>query len=159
MLRRILIATLVALVFVSAAAFATDAPGGPKRFGAAVTVKKPVVIARLAADPSKYTGRTIRLEGTVKDVCQGKGCWVEVVDAKGATFMARSLDESVLLPKDCKGWHVVVEGKVTTLPAKAREEAEPKDHACPKPEYVVSTSGVELTPAPVDSPTSDTPNR
>ena len=61
--------------------------------------------------------------------------------------MARSLDESVLLPKDCKGQHVVVEGKVVTMPTKVADEPEPKDHACPKPTYVVSTRGIELHPA------------
>ncbi len=147
MLRRLFIAALAAVVLIPAAACAADAPATPKRFGAAVTVKKPVNVARLASAPAKFKGRTVRLEGTVKEVCQGKGCWVEVADENGVSFMARSLDESVLLPMDCKGWHVVVEGKVMTMPAKVRNEAEPTDHACPKPEYVVSTRGVELTPA------------
>jgi hypothetical protein len=121
--------------------------GGPQRFGAPLKVKKAVDVAVLAAAPAKFKGRTIRLEGTVKEVCQGRGCWVEVSDEKGASFMARSLDESVLLPKDCKGARVVVEGKVVAMPAKLAEEPESKDHACPKPTYVVSTRGVELTPA------------
>ena len=147
MLRRLFLATLATIVLIPAAASAADAPATAKRFGAAVKVKTPVNVAQLASAPAKFKGKTIRLEGTVKEVCQGKGCWVEVADDKGASFMARSLDESVLLPKDCKGWHVVVEGKVMTMPAKVRNEAEPTDHACPKPEYVVSTRGVELTPA------------
>jgi hypothetical protein len=148
MLRKLVLAALAVLVIVPVAAFAADTHATPKRFGTAVTVKKPVSVAQLAGAPEKFKGRTIRLEGTVKNVCQGKGCWVEVADSKGTSFMARSLDESVLLPKDCKGMHVVVEGKVTTLPAAVRNEAEPTDHACPKPEWVVSTQGVELTPAP-----------
>jgi hypothetical protein len=113
-----------------------------------VRVKKPLAIARLAKEPAKFKGRTIRIEGTVKEVCQGRGCWVEVMDASGVSFMAKSLDETVLLPKDCKGQHVVVEGVVTTLPAHAAEEAEPADHSCPKPNFVVSTRGIELRPAP-----------
>ena len=145
--RRLFLAALAVAVLIPAAPLAADAPATAQRFGAAVKVRTPVNVAQLASAPARFKGRTIRLEGTVKDVCQGKGCWVEVADDKGASFMARSLDESVLLPRDCKGWHVVVEGKVTTLPAKVRNEAEPTDHACPKPEYVVSTRGVELTPA------------
>ena len=147
MLRRLFLAALATLVLVPAASFAADAPATPQRFGAAVKAKTPVNIAQLAGAPAKFKGKTIRLEGTVKNVCQGKGCWVEVADEKGVSFMARSLDESVLLPKDCTGMHVVVEGKVMTMPVKVKNEAEPTDHACPKPEYVVSTRGVELTPA------------
>ena len=149
MLRRLGLAAslLAAFACIPAAVRADDAATAPQRFGAAVTVKKPVVIAQLAKNPERFKGRTIRLEGTVKDVCQGKGCWVEVADAKGVSFIAKSLDESVLLPKDCKGRHVVVEGLVTTLPSKAAAEPEPKDHACPRPTYVVSTRGIELTAA------------
>jgi hypothetical protein len=136
-----------ALMIVPAIVLAGDAPTAPQRFGAEVRVKKAVNIGQLAKDPAKFKGKTVRLEGTVKEVCQGKGCWVEVEDASGASFMARSLNETVLLPKDCKGQHVVVEGLVTTLPKAAAEEAEPKDHACPRPNYVVSTRGIELSAA------------
>jgi hypothetical protein len=147
MLRRIFLAALAALVLVPAAVYAGDAPAGAQRFGAAVKAKSAVNVAQLAGDPSKFKGKTVRLEGTVKDVCQGRGCWVEVADDKGASFMARSIDESVLLPKDCKGMRIVVEGKVIALPAKVKNEPTPTDHACPKPEYVVATKGVELTAA------------
>jgi hypothetical protein len=138
------------LVFVAALAalpllaFAGNA-AAPQRFGAEVKLRKPVNIAQLAANPAKFKGKAVRLEGTVKDVCQGSGCWVEVQDATGASFIARSLDETVLLPRDCKGQHVVVQGIVVTLPREAAEEPEPKDHACPKPNFVVSTRGAELT--------------
>ncbi|MBI5709129.1 MAG: DUF4920 domain-containing protein [Candidatus Eisenbacteria bacterium] len=132
------------LAALPAAAEEPPAPLAPLAVGAAVTVKKPVNIAKLAKKPERFAGKTVRLEGKVKAVCQGMGCWVEVEDAKGASFIARSLDESVLLPKDCAGRWIVVQGKVTTLPQAAKEEARPEDHACPRPEYVVSTEGAEL---------------
>jgi hypothetical protein len=103
-----------------------------------------VSIAALAAAPETYTGQTVRLEGTVKAVCQGMGCWVEVEDAKGATFIARSLDHSILLPADCTGKHVVVQGVVTAMEPGEHDEpadTETSPHACPKPEYVVATQG------------------
>ena len=66
---------------------------------------------------------------------------------KGASFLARSLDEPVLLPKDCQGRRIIVQGVVTPLPKSAAEEPVPADHACPRPEYVVATQGVELAAA------------
>lgn len=150
MFRRTLVfsAALAGLLALPLLAFADVPAAAPQRFGAPVKVKKPVVIAQLAQAPEKFAGRTVRLEGTVKEVCQGRGCWVEVMDDHGASFIARSLDETVLLPKDCKGQHVVVEGKVRTMP-RHTEAAEPgvEAHACPKPEYIVSTRGIELTAA------------
>lgn len=141
---RLALAVLAALTLTATLALAGDAP--VQRYGAKVTAKKPVVIAQLAQSPAKFKGKTVRLEGTVKDVCQGKGCWIEVADETGASFLARSLDESVLVPKDCKGRKVVVQGVVTTLPQKVHEE-KPEGHACPKPEWVLSTQGVELAAA------------
>ncbi|MBI5836974.1 MAG: DUF4920 domain-containing protein [Candidatus Eisenbacteria bacterium] len=116
---------------------------GPLAVGAKITVKAPVSISRLAANPAKFSGKTVRLEGTVKAVCQGRGCWVEV-ESGGKSFMARSLDETVLLPKDCAGRKIVVQGVVKQLPQEAMEEPAPKDHVCPKPKYVVATQGAIL---------------
>ena len=128
---------------------------GPVKVGAAITTKKATDIARLVKDPKKYVGRTVRIEGTVKNVCQGAGCWVEVTSGKGVTFLAKSLDESVLLPKDCAGRKIMVQGVVTMLPAKgaeAHQHAEPvaEGHVCPAPTYLISTQGAELLAARKD---------
>ena len=34
--------------------------------------------ARFAKNPTRFTGKTVKIEGTVRDVCQGRGCWIEV---------------------------------------------------------------------------------
>lgn len=140
------LATLALVAVFAVPAFAGDAPAA-QHFGAAVTVQKPTSIQKLSKAPAKFQGQVIRIEGTVKAVCQGAGCWVEVVDAKGASFIARSLDESVLLPTDCKGQKVVVQGVLTTMPKRehAHTEAE-AGHACPAPAFVLSTQGVDLNP-------------
>lgn len=134
---------LAALSLCAASAFA----GEPARFGAPVTVKKRLPVAKLAAAPAKFEGKTVRIEGMVADVCQGRGCWVRVKDDKGTLFLAKSLDESVLLPKDCVGQRVVVQGVVTALKAKPHEHEEGEGHECPTPEFVVATQGAELRPA------------
>lgn len=134
---------LAALLLVATSVFA----GEPAKFGAPVTVKKNVPVAKLAAAPAKFEGKTIRIEGTVAEVCQGRGCWVRVKDDKGTLFLAKSLDETVLLPKDCAGQRVVVQGVVTALKAKPHEHEEGEAHECPTPEFVVATQGAELRPA------------
>ena len=148
-LRKLLPATLLlcfaSTVFAGAPASGTDAI----RVGAAITTKKATDIDKLAKDPKKYVGRTLRIDGTVKKVCQGAGCWVEVASSKGTTFLAKSLDESVLLPKDCSGRKIVVQGIVTMMPAKDAEAHQHADHAaegheCPTPTYLISTQGAEL---------------
>ena len=145
--------TSLALAALLACALAVPAFAGDtattenQRFGAPVVEKKAASIGKLAKKPASFAGKTLRIEGVVKDVCQGQGCWVEVQDAKGATFIAKSLDESVLLPKDCKGQRIVVQGVVKALPAKGHDHEhgdEVAAHECPTPNYVLATQGAEL---------------
>ena len=69
-------------------AFAHGVHGEAQKFGAAVTEKKSVRLDKLARAPEKFKDRTVRVEGVVKDVCQGRGCWIEIEGAKGETFLA-----------------------------------------------------------------------
>lgn len=140
------VAALALMLAVAVPALAGEAVTDGRHFGAPVTVKKSTDVARLAKAPEKFNGRVLRIEGTVQNVCQGAGCWVEVSDGKGASFIARSLDESVLLPKDCKGQHVVLQGLLTTMPQEKPAEGSEKPHDCPAPTYVLSTQGVVLAP-------------
>lgn len=150
---RHLLPALLTLMLVPAAHAEAPAPGADAvRVGAAITTKKATDIGKLARAPKKYVGRTVRIEGTVKQVCQGAGCWVEVASASGATFLAKSLDESVLLPKDCAGRRITVQGVVTMTPAPEaaahrHEEPAAEGHACPAPSYLISTQGAELAAA------------
>ena len=81
-------------------------------FGAAVTLTERTPIAALNAEPAKYAGQRVSIEGTVSRVCQASGCWAEVQAEDGSTILATSLDETVFLPKNCAGQHIVVEGVV-----------------------------------------------
>jgi hypothetical protein len=150
LVRCLLLATCALLVAGTAlAGEGTPCYSQAQKFGARIKVKQAVDLAQLVKEPGQFAGKKIRIEGTVKDVCQGKGCWVEV-EANGVSFIARSLDEKVLLPKDCKGQKIVVQGVVKALPTAAKSEAEAaktEGHACPAPEWVLATQGIELMAA------------
>lgn len=145
MLRVLRAGVAVVLLALALPAWAHDVPPEVKTYGAQITEKKPVKLAKLVKSPSKYRGKTVRLEGTVKNVCQGAGCWIEVEAADGKTILAKSLDESVLVPMDCQGQNVVVQGVVTRLAPKADDHHGEEGHSCPAPTWVVSMLGVELT--------------
>jgi hypothetical protein len=148
---------LAALVLFNGCAHRAEVASIPAfKAGEAVTVTQPVVIGELERNPAQFVGQMIRLEGTVASVCQGKGCWVEVQGADGGKFMAKSLDDSVLLPTDCSGRKIVVQGTVIALTPEPEHaaEAEAAGHVCPQPSYVVSTQGAELYPAPPARPSS-----
>ena len=119
--------------------------------GTTITVEKPIIIAELSSSPQSFVGQVVRLEGIVLNVCQGSGCWAEVQAADGSSFIAKSLDHSVLLPADCQGRKIIVQGTVTELspePDAAECEGHHAEgdtpHECPKPNYLVSMDGAQL---------------
>jgi hypothetical protein len=142
-MRRLLPSLLLLSLFVAVSAVNADPS---QSYGATITETRTTPLAKLLRRPSALEGRTLRIEGTVKDVCQGRGCWIELSDAKGRTFLAKSLDETVLVPKDIAGRRVVVQGVLTSKPAKGHvhEEGEESGHSCPAPTWVLDTRGVEV---------------
>ena len=87
--------------------------------------KSPVVdLGEIIKDPQKYENKKIILDGTVKAVCQKKGCWMELeTTADGPGVRVRFKDYSFFVPKDAAGLKVRAEGKIklTTL---SKEEAD-----------------------------------
>jgi len=106
----------------------------------------------MVAHPDQYVGQVVRIEGTVSSVCKGSGCWVELRSTEGATIMAKSADHSILVPTDCEGRRIVVQGTMTAIPQDPADshgdhghaEGAEEPHECPAPAYLVSTSGIEL---------------
>jgi len=126
-------------------------------FGDALTGVPPVVsIAELAAAPVKFRGQTVRLEGAVRAVCQKKGCWMEVrpvEDREAAGVTVKFKGYAFFMPKDSRGAHATLEGKVNVIdmtPAEVAEfEREGGEIANKNPDgsattLLVMANGVEL---------------
>lgn len=87
-------------------------------FGDAVTPDNAVPVATVAADPSPYVDQTVKLEGTVAEVCQMKGCWFTLQAPQGRNvrlMVPRDADGNYVftMPKDISGSTVIVEGTLT----------------------------------------------
>ena len=50
--------------------------------GAPIGRSKKVSLAKVFADPSKYAGRTVRVEGVIVRSCKMEGCWAELAADK-----------------------------------------------------------------------------
>lgn len=115
--------------------------------GVELSLTEATPLASLTASPADYLGNTLRLEGEVVAVCQGSGCWIELSDAEGNTFYVRSMDESILFPKDCTGRTAQVQGTVMAMEPAGHEHGEEEiegDHYCPEPTYLLSVEGARL---------------
>lgn len=74
---------------------------------------KKVALARLLADPSKYAGQTVRVEGVIVRSCKMEGCWLELApDAKSKAVRVNMKDHSFFVPLDSAGAKATVEGTI-----------------------------------------------
>ena len=85
-------------------------------FGEKMTLaeKDTVALDRVLANPDQYKDKLIRVSATVKDVCQHKGCWINMTDKSGKdVYVKFSCPISGrLIPVDAKGKSCIVEGKL-----------------------------------------------
>jgi len=73
----------------------------------------------------------LKLTGVVEEVCQAKGCWMNVVseNGEGGVVFVKFKDYGFFVPKDCAGKKVVMDGyifKETTPVDELRHYAEDK---------------------------------
>jgi hypothetical protein len=126
----------IALLASLAAASPALAAGGAT-YGAGVTGSELVKISELRANPDRYVGRTVRVEGVVKDVCPRAGCWMEIASDRPAETMRVKVEDGVIVfPLTAKGKIAQAEGVFTRIEIPAervlamkRHEAEEKGEA------------------------------
>ncbi len=142
-----------------AAAAAATAPEGWSSFGSAFTADDVIPAAQLLKDSASFTGKTVRVEGRVADVCSKKGCWMVLTAPEGGQEMMRVTmkDHAWGLPLDCTGQAIQLEGEVV---AKAvdpetvehyksesrKPEMTPETQATAGTSYELVASGARLKP-------------
>ena len=100
----VLLALIVSIAPSAAAAEATV-------YGESLTPFEAVRIADLLADPERYLGQTVKVEGLVEDVCPKKGCWIDILEKQSAeTIRFKVEDDVIVFPAEAKGNEVVAEG-------------------------------------------------
>ena len=71
-----------------------------------------VALAEIAADPARYEGRQVQTEGEIQQVCQKRGCWLELADAAGTRAFVPMAGHTFAIPMDSIGSKALVEGIV-----------------------------------------------
>lgn len=99
--------TLLALSF--ATLLTTHATAAPEAFGKPLKGLAPTTLASVLENPEK--GKLVALEGTIKAVCEEKGCWL-TFEQDGAKVHVTFEGYSFFVPRDSAGQKVKLEGKV-----------------------------------------------
>ncbi len=81
--------------------------------GAAIGTSKKVSLNKVLEDPSKFTGKTVLIEGVVVRSCKTEGCWAEVAENKESkSVRIKMKDHKFFIPLESAGAWARVEGSV-----------------------------------------------
>lgn len=96
------------------AATNTSEAADENSFGAGVTNQaNPVALAEVVKQLDTQDSVNVVVKAKVGEVCQAKGCWMNLVDSQGATdeqLMVKFKDYAFFVPKDIAGREVLIEG-------------------------------------------------
>jgi hypothetical protein len=90
----------------------------PKKYGKAISLKELTKISDIYANPEAYSGKRVKVQGPIVDVCSEKGCWIAIGSDKEFQTIRFKVDDGVIVfPMTEKGKTGVAEGviSVTTL--------------------------------------------
>ncbi len=107
-------ATIVILIACCVVAAAT-AVAQEKKYGSGVSLTTATTVANLLAQPDKYLGKTVRVDGIITGVCEMAGCWMELADPNADVKSAKTLrfkvdDGVIVFPVSAKGKKGSAEG-------------------------------------------------
>ncbi len=95
---------------------------GVLKRGAALGNSKQVRLAKVLANPSKYAGKSVRVEGVIVRSCKMEGCWMELAPSKEAkSVRVKMKDHAFFIPLDSAGANAKAEG-VFTVKTLSKEE-------------------------------------
>jgi len=123
------------------ASASTSAPSTtPAKLGDAITITNETPLASVVTSPTTFQGKTIATEGTVKAVCQERGCWMTLTDESQKTAMVRMHGHSFFVPKNASGRRARVQGTIVLV----RDQKECDEAKGQMAEIELDATGVEL---------------
>jgi len=82
-----------------------------KKYGNKLTLKEKTPVSELFKNPAKYVGKTVQVEGVIVNVCEKRGCWIEISSDKEFEKIRFKVEDGVIVfPMDTKGKKILAEG-------------------------------------------------
>jgi hypothetical protein len=82
-----------------------------KKYGNKITLKEKTSVSAIQENPEKYVGKTVLVEGLIVDVCESRGCWIDIASDKEFDKIKFKVDDGVIVfPMEAKGKMVLAEG-------------------------------------------------
>lgn len=122
----------------------TAQPGVARQLGAPITITENTALSDVITNPSRFSGQTIRTEGTVSAVCQAAGCWMRLVDSNNQQIHVRMHGHSFFIPRNATGRRVVVQATVLGGVANGHCEQEANGQTGQRARLELDALGVQL---------------
>jgi|GEM_PF-1117116 len=127
-LRQVVSAALrpvVSSVLCASLALATPALAS-QQFGPAFDTTASIAVSEILRQPAAYVGKTVTVQGTVSEVCQKKGCWMQFkTDVAAPVFRLKVRDGDMVFPLSARGKTAYATG---TLSVREMDLAETQDY-------------------------------
>jgi len=119
--------TLLTVLLLGAGCAAKDTPGTV--YGERPTLTDTTLVSAILADPEPYVGQRVLVTGTVVEVCEKRGCWLQLAgDQESQIIRVKVEDGVIIFPLTARGHAAVVEGTVEKVVMSADEAREAARH-------------------------------
>ncbi len=136
---------LLLIIFLSTL-ISTSFAGDGKKYGKEVTLKNVTKISEIMASPKDFIGKKVLVEGLIIDVCNKRGCWMEIAsDKEFEKIKIKVKDGEIVFPVEVKGKTALVEGEVYEINLTKEEAIEYAEH-------VAEEQGKKFDPSTVTGP-------
>lgn len=114
--------SLVGLFLIAACGPAAESAPEPAGdvYGAPLTLSEVTPIAAILDAPADWVGERVLVEGEVQEVCEKKGCWMDIRDPAGL-IQVKVADDVIVFPLSARGRTALVEGTVEALERTAEQ--------------------------------------
>jgi hypothetical protein len=102
------------------------APAMAQEFGEPLKLAEETKISDILAKPQDFDGKTVKVRGTIVDVCPHAGCWIRIAgDKRFQSIQFKVEDGFIVFTNDLKGLEVEAEGVVAIMtPGQGHEHHE-----------------------------------
>jgi hypothetical protein len=118
------------LLLVTSTAIACAAPDQEGTvYGEQLTMTDTTLISSILSEPDAYIGEHVLVAGTVVEVCEMRGCWLELAsDREYETLRVKVEDGVIVFPMSARGHHAVVEGVIERIDLTEEQAIEQARH-------------------------------
>ena len=82
-----------------------------RKYGKEITLNEKTKISDIIANPEKFNGKRLLVEGPIVDVCKERGCWIKIGGDKEFESLRFKVEDGVIVfPLELKGKSTVAEG-------------------------------------------------